>query len=1003
MTDSYFYNNYGIDLYGEHNLYRQMNKKGITGGMAGWDKDGNIVSQEPNEDMKMDNYNIEDEGIVGKDTVEAVGVGDPDKARNIFKNEYKDLLSMLSVEQDEDKREKIMNIINNIDKKDYVSDNLGYYINTMNKELDELFRIADSRSRFMTDQSKKDFRSFNIKENLNVIKRNYKDIYNYLKENDTAFRKEIDNENANLKSVGQDAYNTANTNLIDNEKMKTVNSLIRELSNSKNKYDTDQTMRRLKDMDIDIDKIMNDYMIEKDKNDDLTLYDFVNNNKKYLNDVMRGERSETNIFNPDNPLENKDIILKNFANDRAVIFSTKNDRAYVPDLFSKVKDKIENLFKEYGKDVNISDDELQVIKNQIKNHFPFDGVSTNNVYELKSRNNNTYDDNVKSPYKITKLGSGKSFHKVNIDNEPYIISYNYYPKYGKNSKGEIVLENLILATEIFEGEWNSRYKDRNYITDKNGNKLTVGVSTLRPRKRDIIWADINKNGIKMLTPLKKGYVVEQTNSDGETDYYVDSSKINNKGMINFNYKDGYTATPRHLEKYDYKNNDWLNRYTKENEDSFITKEETKSKKKGKKGKKKGKGITGGMVEANINDKKLQSYLMDIYKANDWDDLFDKIKNDDGLTDNQKKNLLLNELGDTSFYNYDEDSNKYIKDQSKNLFKKIGDYLQNNLNTTEEEIKNIKDKGKNIAKDKNYTNPYFTTMDNLANNDPITRGDLTEDNLNDEQKANLKLLDNDKSNPLNTKDLNAYNPEFIKVLKKDFKLKTDDEIKKKILRYFPVDIIKDNTIWEIKSYGDKSKISNEFQTTKLDGYKGWVNNKNFEYKFNYSNDGKKVSNIDFLYKGKSIPTLKQNNNGYDYYWYLSNSSGTRYFSPLKDEIFKEEGIKLLNNNNIDIDDFKNLSPYQINGKLYNDYKIVNQSDNIKMAKTITNLLLNRPITNYIPITKNTYGKDVFKINKSKSNKLPPSYNEMQNQRKINNKKIKTLKDMRGNRKNKNYYN
>jgi len=33
MTDRYFYENFNIDPYYEHNLYRQMNGKGITGGV----------------------------------------------------------------------------------------------------------------------------------------------------------------------------------------------------------------------------------------------------------------------------------------------------------------------------------------------------------------------------------------------------------------------------------------------------------------------------------------------------------------------------------------------------------------------------------------------------------------------------------------------------------------------------------------------------------------------------------------------------------------------------------------------------------------------------------------------------------------------------------------------------------------------------------------------------------------------------------------------------------
>ena len=422
------------------------------------------------------------------------------------------------------------------------------------------------------------------------------------------------------------------------------------------------------------------------------------------------------------------------------------------------------------------------------------------------------------------------------------------------------------------------------------------------------------------------------------------------------------------------------------------------------------GMIGGMVETNIDTGKLQSYLMDIYKTDNWDKLFNKIKNDDGLTDNQKKNLLLNELGDVIFYNYDEESNSQIKSQSRDLFKDISNYLKNNLSVTETDIENIKSKAKAKAKDSEYENPYFNKMNELANFDHETRGNMTEDNLGVNQPANLSILDKDNSEVKNTKDLSAFNQNFIKVLREDFNL-TDDEIKEKVLKYFPVDIIKDNTIWEIKSYGDKNKSSNDFQLTKLKGFTGDVSKngilRQFEYVFNYTDDGKKVKNIIFKYgDGNKINVLKKNDDGYDYYWYLSNKTGTRYFSPLKDEKYKEEAIKDLENKNIDINDFINLSPYEMSKKLYIDYKILNESDINKIRDTIENLLLKKPNHIFIPEIKKAhpgkYPQWVFEINKKKSNKLPPSFNEIQYNQKQKNKQLKKNETIKKIRKNKNYY-
>jgi len=407
----------------------------------------------------------------------------------------------------------------------------------------------------------------------------------------------------------------------------------------------------------------------------------------------------------------------------------------------------------------------------------------------------------------------------------------------------------------------------------------------------------------------------------------------------------------------------------------------------------------------------------------------------------KQNLLKNELGDLISIYYDKNTDNEVKEKSAIVYHKVRDALKD-LGATENEIKKIEKKvKKETINDFDYRNPYHKHMNELAKNDPLLRGDLTEDDLTDEynekkieeniknkvkqikQPANLTILDGDYSSPKNTKDIKAYNPEFIEVLKNKFGL-NNNQIVENVLKYIPIDVVKNNTIWEIKSFTDDKKALNTFGKTKLEGYKGNIyapkkgDTKIIKYDFKYADDGKKVKNITFKYKDddkttKSIDILKDNEKGYNYYWYMSNNTGTRYFSPLTNERYEKDELNLLKKYNLNIDDFRNMNDDDIVKNLYQlkKYDIIPYNE----KKNIVNILTdynNKKKNKYKFIPEGDYdiyrdGKKIGKekkydISKKMSDKLPPSYDMIQYINKIENEGLDSNEAFIKKRLNKNFY-
>ena len=100
-----------------------------------------------------------------------------------------------------------------------------------------------------------------------------------------------------------------------------------------------------------------------------------------------------------------------------------------------------------------------------------------------------------------------------------------------------------------------------------------------------------------------------------------------------------------------------------------------------------------------------------------------------------------------------------------------------------------------------------------------------------------------------------------------------------LQYYPIDGIKNNTLWELKSYKTPTKNdkTQELQPTKIKGYK------QYQIRYKQNNEGDwVVDNIyDTIYK---MNTLPERQNGYKYHWGFNNKDGIANTNPLKSPNF-----------------------------------------------------------------------------------------------------------------------
>lgn len=402
------------------------------------------------------------------------------------------------------------------------------------------------------------------------------------------------------------------------------------------------------------------------------------------------------------------------------------------------------------------------------------------------------------------------------------------------------------------------------------------------------------------------------------------------------------------------------------------------------------GMIGGMAKQNIDTGRIDHELFEKYGVDNMEDLIDHVMRSN-LTDKEKYNFLLKEgtdimidLKEKADITNNTELKKDVENNTDKIVNLLNDYKKSDYIKTDEQKKLLKLLKKNNIDDNinNHFNTSFEEAKNIKDNfkdQNIERGNIVEDDIT-KNKLILDIIDDDNTPAYNTKDLHAYNMDFINALIKLERgdpnlvniLDVDklpqpfkDNLYDKYLQYIPVDIVKGNTIWEIKSFTNKllqKNGSQDMSETKIKGFENnfWTNvNKSlgdgfsiksspYKYDIKYKNiDGnKKIDNIYFKinspvsYYGKrtkmsfnfDIPIFKQNLGGYNYHWLYDNKDKIGFINPLKKDNFEKlesqlnnpdtkidsKGKKILKVNNNDI----RILPYSYS-KTLNDFKKKNK--------------------------------------------------------------------------------
>lgn len=239
-----------------------------------------------------------------------------------------------------------------------------------------------------------------------------------------------------------------------------------------------------------------------------------------------------------------------------------------------------------------------------------------------------------------------------------------------------------------------------------------------------------------------------------------------------------------------------------------------------------------------------------------------------------------------------------------------------------------------------------------------RGMDSEDYLTSHSQI-FKSVDNDNSKFKNTKNMNAYAPNFNKTINDHLEGNTKEAqelYRKKLLSYIPFDGVKKNSIWELKSFGTNNKkfnnYSNEYNQTKL-------KNSNFDLNIGNNND-----HINFTWKYKvERPTIIAGQKIYSTY--------ETYRPELNGKIIGIENIKLEitprnGGNTITID---NILPIRKKGYKY--YFMESTPKNMRFINPLEQMKEH----NFIQKD----GKDIVEIRQEKFRNLAPTY-ERQNKNK-----------------------
>jgi hypothetical protein len=266
---------------------------------------------------------------------------------------------------------------------------------------------------------------------------------------------------------------------------------------------------------------------------------------------------------------------------------------------------------------------------------------------------------------------------------------------------------------------------------------------------------------------------------------------------------------------------------------------------------------------------------------------DEINDADNLSDKQKFNEIMKQVGDLKELYKDSE----ITETGKELIKsKLG-----HINNVLSEDKYDKFNPKDYKYEKVKGNPLYEKFYEEANYDPTERGNISEEQIMkyDIDTGILEDYDGDKSRAFDSKNILAYDPEYIKFLSGnrfdnnwnyqnlpiDKRTKLRDHLRNEFLQYYPIDTIKNDTLWELKSYKSptKNNKTQDLQQTKIEGQN------QYELRYKQNNKGEWV--VDNIYdKVIKKNTLPERQNGYKYFWGFNNVDGIAEANPLKSSNF-----------------------------------------------------------------------------------------------------------------------
>lgn len=341
-------------------------------------------------------------------------------------------------------------------------------------------------------------------------------------------------------------------------------------------------------------------------------------------------------------------------------------------------------------------------------------------------------------------------------------------------------------------------------------------------------------------------------------------------------------------------------------------------------------------------------------------VIESIKND---IENGRKNneTFINETENYKVHNELEKLNYNLNDFSPNEqrpdYEYYFDRTQRQASRAIDEYKNLKKKGtREELETFKLANPDIEETKNKSGDydSGIYRGFISEDEITNNPLITT-VIDNDNSKLKNSKDLTAYNDNFLtsidnflnnKFIKSDEPLsieqlnrinKRKEDYIDKLLKYLPFDGIKNHTIYELKSFTlrDKNtKYADEYAMTKLQESEYTINGDKYHFKFIYNVDNpeitsngkikgvsydlydpdihgniKNVKNISMTIKPKNSNEeikikniLPERNEGYNYFFLENTPKGFRFVNPTK-EIKK--GHEEFETNENYFDDYGNL--------------------------------------------------------------------------------------------------